>query len=97
MLEFDGIEATPRVVTTARRGSYTCSSGHSMHVFVEPMGPRLDSTMRGRIGRYDFNVQRSVFHRTSAATHSFITRSYLRPGVNGGIGSSKTSGHAQAR
>jgi len=68
-----------------------------MHAFAESMGLRLDSTTKGRIGRYDLKIQRSVFHRASAATHSFITRSYLRPGANGGIGSSKTSGHVQAR
>jgi len=97
VLELEGIEATPRVVTVARRGLCRCSSEHSMHVFAEPTGPRSDSTKRGRIGRYDLKIQRPGFHCMSVTTHSFITRSYLRPGENGGIDSSKTSGHAQAR
>jgi len=62
-----------------------------MHVFVKPTGPRLDSTKRGRIGRYDLKIQRPGFRRTSVTTHSFITRSYLRPGENGGTDSSKIS------
>lgn len=75
MLELEGKETTPLVVAAARRGSCTYSSEHSMHVFVEPMGPRSDSTMRGRIDRYDLNVQRSGFHR--ARSHSLFHHSLV--------------------
>lgn len=61
------------------------------------MEGRSDARVRGKIGHYNLKIQRSASRRSYVATHSFITRSYLRPGAKGGIASSKTSGHAQPR
>ena len=97
-LELEGIGATPQVVAAVRKESYTCSSECSTHGFGGPMESRLDSTTRGMIDHCD--LQDSAFGvppLITAATHPFITRSYLRPGANEGIGSSKTPGQAQPR